>query len=137
MALILSGSARNAAVDAVTALFNANGGGSLEIGTGTPASFGTVLATLALSNPSFWGAGSGSGTPASTTGLASAKAITSDTSTTNTGTAGAFRILDGADNVILSGSVGTSSADIIFNSVSFTPGGTCSLSSLTLSCPAS
>lgn len=137
MALVLSASARNAAVDAVTALFDANGGGTLEIGTGTPSSFGTVLAILTLSNPSFWGAGSGSGTPASTTGLASAKTITSDTNTDNTGTAGAFRIKDGSANVILSGSVGTSSADIIFNSVSFTPGGTCALSSLTLSCPAS
>lgn len=137
MALILSAAARNAAVDSVTALFNANGGGTIEIGTGTPASFGSVLATLILSNPSFWAAGSGSGTPASTTGLASAKTITPDTNTSGTGTAGAFRIKDGSGNVIISGSVGTSAADIIFSSVSFTPGGTCSISSLTLSCPAS
>lgn len=137
MTLILSAAARNAAVDAVTTLFNANGGGTLEIGTGTAASFGSVLAILTLNATSFWPAGSGSGTPASTTGLASAKTITADTNTPGTGTAGAFRIKDGSDNVILSGSVGTSSADIIFNSVSFTPAGTCALTSLTLSCPAS
>lgn len=122
MAVTLSAAAKNAAVNAVTALINTGGAGKLQIGTGTPSSFGSVLASLALSGTAF-GAASG--------GTATANAITSDTDTA-AGTATAFRIIDGALATVLSGTVGTSGADIIFNSTSFTLHGTCSVSSLTL-----
>jgi hypothetical protein len=38
--------------------------------------------------------------------------------------------------VIIQGSVGTSGADLNFNTVSFVATGTCAISSLTLTCPA-
>ncbi len=131
----ISDSARNAAVDAVAALID--GGSSnanIYIRTGaaptntTDADSGTLLATLPMSDPAF-GAASG--------GTATANAITSDTNIAATGTAGHFRAKDSDGNTVFQGSCGTSGADINFDSVSFIAGGTCAISSLTLTQPAS
>jgi len=124
MGITLSTAGRNAAVDAVTALIDVNGPGDLRISTGL--SFSTILATLVLSNPAF-GASSG--------GTADAFSITSDTNT-GAGTATHFQIRDGNGTEIMHGTVGTSGTDLILNSTTFTSGGIASLSSLTISQPA-
>lgn len=131
----ISDLARNAAVDAVAELIDGgSGAGYIEIRTGsaptntTDASTGTLLATLPMSDPAFGAAASGTAT---------ASAITSDTNIDNTGTAAHFRIFDSNDVCIMQGSVGTSGADINFDSVSFVSGGTAAITSLTLTQPAS
>lgn len=126
---------RNAMVDAITALINAGSPpGSLKILTGsaptetTDADSGTLLATLPFSTTAFGAAASGTAT---------ANSITSDTNIDATGTAGYFRIKNAAGTTIMQGTVGTSGSEINFNSVSFVAGGTCAISSLTVTQPAS
>lgn len=122
--------ARNAACDAVTALVNAGGAGTLRIYSGTmPAdanaalSSNTLLAQLTMSATSFGAASSG---------VATANAITADSSADATGTATFFRILAGnGTTVVIQGSVGTSAADLILNSTSITVGAAVSVSALT------
>lgn len=130
----ISNLVRSAMIDAfVDKIDEGAGAGSLLVLTGTAptnttdADTGTLLATLPLSDPAF-GAGSN--------GVATANAITSDTSIDATGTAGYWRIKDSDGEVHAQGTCGTSGADINFNSVSFVAGGTCSISSLTMTQPA-
>jgi hypothetical protein len=118
----LTNAARSAAANAVVDLLDVNAPGDLQIGI---AGFGTVLATLALSNPAFG---------AASNGVATASAISDDTSTV-AGTAAECRLRDGDGLTVISGTVSTSGADINFNSVAFTTGGTCSVSSLTWTQP--
>jgi hypothetical protein len=120
-------------VDAVTALIDGgSGAGTLAFRTGAAptnvgdADSGTLLATCTFSDPSFGAASSGTAT---------ANAITSDTNVDNSGTPGYFRVKDSAATVVLQGSVGTSGADINFNSVTWVAGGTVAISSLTLTQP--
>ncbi len=117
-----------AGVAAQTALCN---GGSLRIYTGTQPALngavtGTLLATLPLSATAF-------GTPTASAGTvtATANAITSATAG-NTGTAGYHAILksDGT-TVVLTGSVGTSGADLNLATLSIVSGATVSCSSYT------
>ncbi len=131
----ISDLARNAAVDAVVDLIDAGSPpGHLTIRTGsaptntTDADSGTLLATLTFSSTAF---GSASG------GTATAASITSDTSIDNTNTAAHFRIKNAANTTIMQGTVGTSGTDIVFDSVSFITGGTCAISALTVTQPAS
>lgn len=122
---------RNRAADAVTARAN---NGSLRIYSGVePAdanaslSGNTLLAVLPLSATAF-GAAVG--------GVATANAIIADTSADATGTATFFRVMESdTTTVVFQGSVGTSSADLIFSSVSFVTGGNVSVSSLTYTQP--
>lgn len=124
----------NAALNALSALINNAAPGLLKIWTGsaptntTDGDTGTLLATLTFNATSFGAAASG---------VITANAIASDTSIDNTGTAGYFRIYDGAGTCIIQGTVGTSGADINFNSTSFVAGQTCAISSLTITQPAS
>lgn len=129
----ISTAARNAACNAIVDLIDAGAGaGTLTIRTGSPptnvadADSGTLLATLTFSDPAFGNAA---------TGVATASSITSDTNVDATGTAGHFRIKDSDSNTILQGTVGTSGADINFDSVSFVAGGTAAISSLTVTVP--
>lgn len=122
MSITLATAAKNAACDAIVDLLDVGGAGSLQIGT---AGFASVLATLAFSNPAFGAAAAGTAT---------ANAIADDINTSS-GTAAAFRARDHAGNTIFSGSVGVAAADILFSSVAFSPGGKCSISSLTLTVP--
>ena len=117
-----------AGVAAQTSLCN---GGSLRIYTGTQPALngavtGTLLATLPLSATAF-------GTPTASAGTvtATANAITSATAG-NTGTAGYHAILksDGT-TVVLTGSVGTSGADLNLATLSIVSGATVSCSSYT------
>lgn len=122
------------ALAVICALLNS---GKMQILTGTqvPANTslaGTLLATLTLNATAF-----GTPTPSGTDGsgrlvTATANSITSGTAG-NTGTAGYFALLK-SDNatVIMTGSVGTSGADLNLNSLSITSGATVSCSSFTL-----
>jgi hypothetical protein len=133
---IISVAARNAACDAIVDLIDGGAGaGTVKIYTGTqPAGPGTavgaqvLLGTLTCSDPAFGAASSG---------VATASAITSDTSADATGTAAWFRVLDSNAVAIIDGSVGTSSADMILDSVSIVAGGTISITSWTITMPAS
>lgn len=129
----ISTAARNAMCDALVDLVDGgSGAGTMQIRTGAAptnvadANSGTLLATLTFSDPAFGAAASG---------VATAGAITSDSSIDATGTAGHFRIFDSAGTCIAQGSCGTSGADLNFDSVSFVAGGTCAISSLTVTQP--
>lgn len=122
--------AQNAAADAVTALVNVGGTGSLRLYSGTaPAdantalSGNTLLANLAMSATAFGSASSG---------VATANTITADSSADNTGTATFFRVLAGnGTTVVIQGSVGTSSADLVLVTTSIVATQPVSVSSLT------
>lgn len=135
MAIKISDVARSAACDAIVDLIDGGAGaGTIGIRTGaaptntTDADSGTLLATLTFSDPAFGAASSG---------VATASAITSDTSIDATGTAAHFRAYDSNSTVIWQGTVGTSGSDINFDSVSFVSGGTAAISSWTVTVPAS
>ena len=125
--------AANAAADAVVDLLDAgNEAAQLRIYDGTPPananaslSSNNLLAALTMSDPAFGAASSG---------VATASAITSDTTADATGTASFFRLgsmNSGTFTPVIQGNVGTSSADLILSSVSITVGGTVAVSSLT------
>lgn len=132
--MMISTLARNAMADALVDLIDAGASaGTIVIRTSTApaattdADSGTLLATLTFTDPAYGNAASGTAQEAS---------ITSDASIDATGTAGYFRIKDSDGTVIMQGTVGTSGADINFNSVSFQAGGTCSISDLPVTVPA-
>lgn len=131
----ISSLVRNAACNAIVGLIDAGAAaGTIAIRTGsapaatTDADTGTLLATLTFSDPAFG---------AAATGVATASAITSDSSVDATGTAAHYRVKDSNGVVIWQGGVGTSGQDINFNTVSFVAGGTCAISSMTVTVPAS
>lgn len=120
--------AANAACDAMAALANS---GRLKIYDGSqPATADTavttqvVLADLTMNATAFG---------AAVAGVATANAITSDSSADATGTATWFRLLK-SDNstVILDGSVGTSGADLNLNSVAISAGAAVAITSFTV-----
>lgn len=92
----------------------------------------TLLATLTFGDPSH-----GAATDAAPGGLITANAITNDSSADATGTAAFYRITDSDDNVVSQGLVGTSGANINFNTVSFVAGAVISITSLTHKMPES
>jgi hypothetical protein len=110
----------------VTDIDSGAGAGTLTIYSGTrPATGGTettVLAVLTLSDPC--------GTV--TNGVLTFSAITDDASANATGTASWARLKDSDGNAAADMSVGTSGADINFDSVSFVAGGNVSVTSLTI-----
>lgn len=123
-----SNAAANAACDAMAALLN---NGYLRIYDGTQAANAdtavgaqVLLAELRFSATAFG---------AASAGVATAAAITADSSANATGTASWFRCLksDGT-TVVYDGSVGTSSADLVLNSVAISSGATVSVTALTL-----
>ena len=121
--------ARNAAADAVVDLVDVGGAGSLRIYSGTaPAdanaalSGNTLLAQLTMSATAFGSASSG---------VATAAAITQDSSADATGTATFFRVLSGGGTVVMQGEVGTSGSDLNLNSTAISAGAAVSVSSFT------
>ncbi len=127
----ISNAARSAMVDALTALLD---GGTIEIRTGaaptntSDADSGTLLAELTFDDPAFG---------AASNGVAAAGTITPDSSTPATGTAQHFRMKASGGAVVVQGTVSTSGADMNFNTTSFVSGGTCSLTSGSVTQPAS
>lgn len=127
----ISTAARNAMCDAL--VDQVDGGSSNGVVQIYTSAFGTLLATCAFSATAFGAASSG---------VATAASISDDTSADATGTAAVCRISttnDGSTPVatVWEGTVGTSGADINFNTVSFTSGDTVSITSMTVTMPAS
>ena len=123
-----SDAAANAACNAMAALCNS---GKLRIYSGTqPANAdasigaGTLLAELTMNATAFAGASAG---------VATANAITADSSANDTGTAAWFRIWasDGT-SPIYDGSVGTTGCDLNLNTVSIVQAASVSVTALTL-----
>jgi hypothetical protein len=130
MGVTLETVARNAACNAVVDLCDAgSGAGKLQIKTsaGTSTFDNGRVATLTFSDPAFGNA---------STGVATASAITSDTNAA-AGTAAKAYFYDSDNTPILSCAVGTSGSDINLSSVSIGSGDTVSISSLTVTMPAS
>jgi len=131
MALSYTTTLRNNQLNQVTSLVDAgSGAGKVRIYSGTPPanvgtalSGNTLLAELTLTDPA---ASAASG------GVLTFSAIADDTSADATGTASFFRILDSDNNAVVQGTVGTSGADINFDSVSFVAGGLVEITSFTI-----
>lgn len=123
-----------AALDSLTARIDAGAGaGKIRIYSGTaPAdadaalSGNTLLAELIMTDPAF-GAAADSSPGATST----AAAIANDAAADAAGTATFFRILDSNNAVVAQGSVGTSGAEINFNTVIFVANAIISITSLT------
>lgn len=116
-------------VDAI----DTGGAGTIKIYTGTiptdadtAVGAQTLLATLTFSATAFGSASNG---------VATASAITSDTSADATGTATWARIANGSGTTIMDVTVGTSGEDINFNTVSFVSGATVAITALTVTVP--
>lgn len=123
--------AANAGLDAIAALLNT---GWIRIYDGAqPANAGTAITTQNILAELRFGA---TAFPASSGGVATANAITGDSSANNTGTAAWFRLFksDGT-TAILDGSVGLSAADMILTTLSIVAGVSVGLVSLTISIP--
>ena len=129
----ISTAARNAACDALTALLDVGGTGTIEIRTGaqpaTPATAdsGTLLATLTFAATAFG---------AAATGVCTAAAISS-VSAGDTGTAGHFRMKNNAGTVVLQGTCGLNSGtfDLEFDDTSIISGGTVDITAFTITVP--
>lgn len=121
MAVIYAAALRTTRMNSVKDAIDAgSGAGKIKIGT---SAMGTVLATIALSDP----CGSVSGDVLTFT------MPHSDTSADNSGTAAAAIITDSDDNTIVSGlTVGTSGTNIVLDSTSITAGQTVTITSGTL-----
>ena len=114
-----SNTAVSAAADAVSALLT---NGYLRVYDGTqPATADTAITTQVLLAELRFNASAAFG--AAVNGVATANALTSDSSANATGTATWFRALksDGT-TVVYDGSVGTSAADLVLNSVAIALG---------------
>ena len=126
MGITLTTAARNAACDAIVDLVDGgttDANGDLVIMT----SGDVEVATLAMSNPAFG---------AASTGVATASAISDDTSATG-GTAALHKIQNRDNTEIWRGTVGSGSGDLDLSSVTIGAGDTVSVSSYTLTVPAS
>ena len=124
-------------IDALAALFDVGSPNAVINGrTGTqPADpdateSGTLLFTLNMSATAF-----GAGADAAPGGRITAASITDDSSADATGTLGYNRINDAGGTSILDGSVGTSDADFIYNTLSIVSGAVVSMTSLTITMP--
>lgn len=123
MAVTHSTAARNAATDAVTALIGTSGNLKFRL-SGTVSAPGTAVATLPLSATAFG---------ASSSGTATANAITSDTNATGNASAVATATLEtSGGTVVIHCAVAASSSDInMTNGLTVAAGDTVTCSSLT------
>ena len=132
----LANTANQAACNAVVDLIDSGGAGTIELRTGTQpsdaddAATGTLLATLTFSATAFGAA--------STSGVATAATITSDTDADDTGVATWARIKNGSGNTVFDCDVSTSAAGtgtIQLDDTSIVAGGTVSISAFTITHP--
>lgn len=121
----LATAARNAAIAAVANLIDAGAAaGKLKIKDAS-----TVLATITLADPAF-------GSPA--TGVVTGASFPrSDTSADASGDADNFELTDSDDTVVVSGTVGTSGADINLDNTSINATQNVTINSLTMTQPSS
>lgn len=144
MGLRLSTAARNAAVSAIATLIDGGSGpgvlriytGSQPAGPGTSPS-GTLLAEFTLNDPAF-------GSPSSGVVTLDITPAVEDTSADATGTAGWFRLLDSTEAAstglgVVDGTVTATGGggDLTVNTVSIVSGATVTVTSGTLTMPAS
>lgn len=130
----LTNATASVACDAIVdRLDEGSGAGTIKIYNGTiptdadtAVGAQTLLATLTFSDPAFG---------AASNGVATASAITSDTSADASGTATWSRWATSGGTTILDCTVGTSGEDINFNTNVFVAGATVSITSLTLTVP--
>lgn len=139
MALTLDTSVRNAMCDAAVDSIDAgSGAGKLRIYSGTrpagpgtaPSGGNTLLAEFTLSDPAFGAASSGAAALDTTPDV-------QDTSADATGTAAWARFVDSDGNGKIDCSVGTSGADINLNTTSIVSGAVVTITSGTITMPAS
>jgi hypothetical protein len=124
MAVTLTTAARNAACNAIVDLVDAgSGAGTLVF---YAANGSTEVATLTFSDPAFGN---------SATGVATASAITSDTSATG-GTTTIAKFLDSDATEVLRCTVGTSGADINLSNNVIAASETVAVTALTVTVPA-
>jgi hypothetical protein len=134
MATRLATATANAMADAIDALTNTGGAGKLRIYTGsqpaTPetAASGTLLVEFTLQNPAFSAASAGIITLAGTPLTVNAS---------NTGTAGWFRIVNGAGDAVTDGTVGLSGEQINLNTTACATGVGVTVTSGTIAVPTS
>jgi len=129
---------RNAACDGIVdAIDGGTPPGRIEHRTGSQptnvndASSGTLLGTNLFGNPAFG---------AASNGVATANAISNDTSADASGTAGYFRIYTGAGGdtaALAQGNSGTSGADLNFDNNVIVAGGVIAISAMTVTVPIS
>jgi hypothetical protein len=139
-ALRISNAAAKAACDAIVDLIDGGAGaGTIKIYTAsqptdpdTAVGAQTLLATLTFSDPAF-----GAATDGNPGGVATASAITQDSSADATGTAAWFRVADSNGTAIMDGSCGTSDADMVLNTTSITAGSAVAISAMTVTQPES
>lgn len=138
MATRISTAAAKAACDAVVDLLDGGAGaGYIEIRTGSQpatvatAASGTLLGTLTLSDPAF-----GNATTASPS-VATASAITSDTTADASGNAGWFRGYDSNNAAVIDGSITATGGggDMTLDDIAVVAGGTIAITSWTISHP--
>jgi hypothetical protein len=124
MAVTHSTAARNAATDAVTALISTSGKLVFRISPSSVASPGTAVATLTFSATAFG---------ASSSGTATANAITSDTNAAGNASPVLFATLQtSGGTIVVHCAVAASGSDInLTNGLTVTAGDTVSCSSLT------
>lgn len=126
MGVTLSTCARDTACDSIVDLIDVGvGDGQIEFYTD---SFGTLLAVLDFQSTAFGD---------SSNGTASADTIDAETSAVATGVAGNFRLINGDNSGVLSGTVSASGGDINLNTTNIYQGDSLSMSSLTVTVPAS
>jgi hypothetical protein len=135
MALRLGTTARNNACNGIVDTVDAGAAaGHIQIRTGAQptnvadAPGGTLLGTLPVSDPAFGNAA---------TGVATASAITSDTSADNSGTAGHHIWRDSDNNNVMDGTCGQGSGDLNFDNNVIVAGGTIAISAYTVTVPIS
>jgi hypothetical protein len=120
-------------IDAGTAAIIRIYSGSVPADADASLGAAVLLATLTMNATAF-----GSVSDANPGAIMTAAAITPDSSADDDGTASFFRILTQAGGtVIFQGTVGTSGADINFNTVAFTQGSEIEITSLTVTMPES
>jgi hypothetical protein len=135
MAFRLATDTRNKSCDAIVDDIDAGAGaGFITIRTlAQPTNVGdsengTLLGTLTFSDPAFG---------AAATGVATASAITSDTSADASGTAAHFRIFDSTPAIHSDGTCGQGSGDLSFDNNVIVLGGTIAISAMTITVPIS
>ena len=119
MSIMVSTTLGNALLDLIDSTINVNGAGNVQVAT--TSAFTTILATFDLNNPAF-GAASDKSMALNVDPAISATVAES-------GTAANFRFRDGADTEVLRGTVGTANADMIFDAVVWSAGGTVAITS--------
>lgn len=128
MALSYDTTVRNTRLDALTTAIGTNGiikiyGGAVPANVGASLGSATLLAQLNCSSTF---------APASSGGLLTANAITTENSADGTGTATFFRITTSGGVAKIQGTCGTSGADMNFNSTAIALGVTVAITSLTI-----